>query len=253
MPHSSLSPSSAVEVEKPDWFGATHWSVVLAAGREDSPDRRAALETLCCSYWRPIFGYIRQRGYTPADAEDLTQSFFGHLLSHSWFNRARPGAGRFRGFLLVSLKHFLINETGRNRATKRGGDAAFVPLDEDRDAWNESTLRSGWREDGERRFDREWALTVMQDALRCLREDWSRRGKAEQFEQLRVFLTRDADADDHAELGLLLGIRSTSVPVVLHRLRRSYGDFVRERIAQTVATLAEVEDETRYLLELVGD
>lgn len=251
MPNSGPSPASGTATVPSHGFRATRWSLVLAAGREDSPDRQAALETLCRTYWNPICGYVRQQGHAPADAQDLTQSFFAHILSRSWFSRAHPGMGRFRGFLLVSLKRFLINEAQRSRAIRRGGQVLFVPLDEDRDEPQRSPADHGNEASAERRFDREWALTVMQHAFARLKEDWSRRGKAEPFERLSRFLSREADAEDCAELGGVLGVKPGSVPVVLHRLRRSYGDLVRGEIAQTVATLAEVEEETRYLLELV--
>jgi len=251
MPSNRPSPGSEAMADRSAGFSATHWSVVLAAGQEDSPQRRAALECLCRGYWVPICNYIRHRGYDVADAQDLTQAFFVHLLTSPLLRSAHPQMGKFRCFLAVSLKHFLINEAQRNQATKRGGKESFVPLDETR----AETLHLQDGEPGESaeiRFDREWALTVMQHAFERLRDEWTRRGKADQFEQLKVFLSCEGSASDYAVVGEKLRMQTKSVPVTLHRLRRTYGDLVRDEIAQTVSTRAEVEEEIRYLLKLVG-
>lgn len=233
-------------------FAATHWSVVLAAGKENSTQRRAALEILCRTYWLPIYNFVRHKGYDVANAQDLTQAFFYHLLtSPLLLKKAHPSQGRFRCLLVVSLKHFLINQAQRARALKRGGDVLFIPLDES-SAERMRPRDSDGGGSAEIQFDRQWALTVLEHAFDGLRAEWTRRGKGDQFEQLKDLLSREGDASDYAVLGEELGIDPKSVPVILHRLRRQYGKLIQETIAETVSTAAEVEEEVRYLLELVG-
>jgi DNA-directed RNA polymerase specialized sigma24 family protein len=251
MPDSNPSPGAVIQPGTSAGLGATHWSVVLAAGDKNTPERRAALETLCRSYWLPIYNLVRRGGYDAADAQDLTQAFFVHLLTGPLLAKAHPARGRFRCLLAVSLKHFLINDAQRARAAKRGGEAFFIPLDES----STQRLHLGnyeSRDSAEAQFDRQWALTVLDHAFDRLREEWKERGKRDQFDQLKVFLSREGDASDYAAVGKKLSVPPKSVPVTVHRLRRRYGLLIREEVAQTVSTAAEVEGEVRYLLELVG-
>jgi RNA polymerase sigma factor (sigma-70 family) len=231
-------------------FATTHWSVVLAAGSEDSPLAAEALEELCRSYWYPLYAYVRRRGWNPEDAQDLTQEFFTRFLERKSLQLARRERGRFRTFLLSSLANFLAHEWERARAQKRGG--GWVPI-----TWDEASAESRYLLEApadltaDKVFEQRWALALFQRALERLQKESAAAGKAEQFERLKAFLQTEAGEGGYAALAERLGLSPGAVAVAVHRLRQRYGQLVREEVAHTVTHPAEVEDEVRHLIGLM--
>jgi len=232
-------------------FATTHWSVVLAAGQDASPDAQEALEKLCRAYWYPLYAYVRRQGFSPEDAQDLTQEFFARFLQKKSFRRADRERGKFRTFLLTSLQHFLAHEWERARAQKRGGGLPLLP-------WDERSAESRYQLDAtpdlapDQVFDQRWALTLFQKALTRLHQEFAAEGKAQQFDQLKGFLSGVPAEGAYASAAADLGLKGGAVAVAVHRLRRRYGELVREEIAQTVASPAEVEEELRHLIALIS-
>lgn len=232
-------------------FSTTHWSVVLAAGDHASPRSAEALERLCRAYWYPLYAYVRRKGHTSQDAEDLTQAFFAHFLEGNYLARASRERGRFRSFLLTSLQNFLGHEWERARAAKRGGGRPLLPWDE-LAAEGRYQLEPASDLTPDKIFEQRWAATIFQKALAELQRETAQAGNSEQFERLKRFLSAKAQAGDYAEAAAGLGMTPGAVGVAVHRLRQRYGELVREEIAHTVGTPAEVEEEMRYLVELVS-
>lgn len=236
----------------PRVFATTRWSIVLCAGGLDSEDQkvRGALAELCRTYWRPIFSFVRRRDYSIEDAQDLTQDFFVMILEKNWLQRADPNRGRFRSFLLISLQNFLNNAAERNHARKRGGDVEFVSWD-DWMAEAPSPLSIPVQAldslPPERLFDLRWAVTVVERALRRLREECEAKGKLRLFEVLSSHLAQERDEVSYAKLSSALGVAETAVNRQLHNMRQRYRRLLRDEVAQTVADPAEVEDEIRHL------
>jgi RNA polymerase sigma-70 factor (ECF subfamily) len=234
----------------PVLFTSTHWSVVLEAGDASSPAAGAALDQLCRAYWYPPYAYVRRRGFDAHAAQDLTQEFLSRLIAKCELPRANPEKGRFRFFLLLRLKHFLVNEWQRLRAEKRGGGGASISLDA-LDAEQRYGLEPAHEFTPERIFERRWALTMLERALGRLRLESVRDGHGELFEALKGFLTDDAGADSYADLSARSGINPGALRVKVHRLRQRWRELVREEIAQTVASPADVQAEMRHLLEAI--
>ena len=223
-------------------FSRTHWSVVVAARGDDSPDARAALERLCRNYWLPIYAFVRRQGHSPHDAQDLTQGFFARLLGKNFLSGVDRSKGKFRSFLLGALKHFLANEWDRAGAQKRGGAYTFIPIDAasaETSCWIEPSDNSS----ADKVFERRWALALLDQVLRRLREEYVRLGKEELFEQLKPVLTETSRAVRYADIAVRLGSSEGAVKVAVHRLRRRYRELLRAEIAETVASEAEVDDE----------
>ena len=232
-------------------FATTHWSVVLAAGQTASPGAQAALENLCRTYWYPLYAYVRRQGHSPEDAQDLTQAFFARFLEKKYVQLADRERGKFRTFMLTSLKHFLVHEWNRARATRRGGGQIRLSWDQT-SAERQYLLEPGFEQAPEKIFDQRWALSLFQLALSRLREEYAAIGKADQFDQLKSFLS-DVPADgEYAGVAARLDMPPRAVASAVHRLRKRYGELVREEIAHTVASRAEIQDELRYLIDLVG-
>ncbi len=227
-------------------FVTTHWSLVVSAGRNDTPHARDALEKLCRTYWFPIYAFVRRQGHNPHDAQDLTQEFFARLLEQKTLAVADPARGRFRSFLLASLKHFLANEWDKTKAQKRGGGQILIPIDV-------ATAESSCGIDpadhltAEKIFERRWALTLLDQVLRRLRAEYVRDGKKNLFEQLKPTLTEVSRSVRYAEIAARLGTGEGAIKVAVHRLRLRYREVLRAEIADTVANPAEVEDEIRNL------
>ena len=228
-------------------FVTTHWSVVLAAGNTESPQANEALEKLCQTYWYPLYAYIRRRGNNPTDAEDLTQGFFARLLEKNYIGDVTPGAGRFRCFLLASLNHFLANEWDRAQTSKRGGGKVIISLDE-----GEPEARYQFEPvenvTPETLYERGWALTVLEQVLARLRQEFVATEKAGLFDQLKVFLLMEQPDYSYAEIASDTGLKEGTVKVAVHRLRRRYGELLRAEIGHTVSQPSEVEDEVRHLI-----
>lgn len=233
---------------KPDaGFAPTHWSVVLAA-RGDPAGRQAALETLCRTYWPPVYGYLRRRGNSPEDAEDLTQGFFLHLTTSDFLSRPEPGRGRFRGFLIGALKHYLGSHFERVNARKRGGGAEFIDWAET-DAEAEYGGMRDEQQDPAQIYEVSWALTLLRRALGRLDAEQVGDERRRRFELLRPFLSQLPGRGDYERLATALGTNRSSIAVWIHRLSQRYGELVRLEVASTVVDPAEVNDELRNILE----
>jgi len=233
-------------------FATTRWSVVIAAGADtSSSDADEALATLCETYWFPLYGYLRNRGHGAEDAQDLTQAFFARLLEKHSISQADPARGRFRSFLLASLKHFAANERERSSAGKRGGGIPAISLGV-ADAEGRYQLEASSNETPERIFDRRWASTLLARALTRLESDTSEGGRRQLFEALRIYLTGDQPELTYAETAARLGMSEGAIKVAVHRLRRKFRDLVRDEIAQTVAAPEDIDDELRHLWSAVG-
>lgn len=231
-------------------FTATHWSLVLRAGDAERSRAGAALAELCAIYWYPLYTFIRRSGHSPHDAEDLTQGFLSDLIERSAFGGVDPVKGRFRSFLIASLKNFLSHERERARALKRGGGVPLVALDamaaEERYAAEPAHALSP-----DLLFDRRWALTVLERALERVRADYEARGAGRTFALLSPLLTGGGTAP-YAELGAELGMSEGAVKVAAHRLRQQYREALRNEVAETVAGPDQVNDELQHLITALG-
>ncbi len=234
-------------VAEGDWFQATHWSTVLRAVQDTSPQSREALEKLCRAYWYPLYAYVRRRGHPREEAEDLTQEFFARLVERHWLRNADQSRGRFRSFLLGAMNHFLTREWRKGQAAKRG--RGQLPLSLDTTTADERYRREPLSEETpERAYERRWALTLFDRALTRLQEDMGADGRGAKFDQLKPFLAGDPEPGEYAAAGTRLNMNAGAVAAAVHRLRQRYGDLVREEIAHTVSSPAEVEEEVRSLL-----
>ena len=231
-------------------FASTRWSIVLAAGQGDSPESAEALASLCQAYWYPLYAYARRRFNNVADAQDLTQGFFAQLLEKEYLRAADPARGRFRSFLLTTFKHYLSKELERANAQKRGGERRTFSLD----------FRSGETRYGrepadlstpDRIFERRWAMTLLENTLARLRQEFISAGKGMVFDALKSVLTVDEPSRPYASVAEELGISEQAVKVAVHRLRRRYQELIRAEIAQTVNSPDEVDDELRDLFAAV--
>jgi RNA polymerase sigma factor (sigma-70 family) len=232
-------------------FRTTHWSVILAARDKTSSQAETALAELCRTYWYPLYVYTRRRGNNPAEAEDLTQGFFARLLEKNYISNITPGVGRFRTFLLTSLKHYLANEWDRAQAIKRGGGKVIFSLnDEDPEARYKfepvDTITP------ETLFEQRWALAVLERVLARLRSEFVATEKAELFDQLKIFISTDEPECSYAEIATRTGLKEGTVKVAVHRLRRRYGELLSEEISNTVSEPGEVEAELRHLIAVLS-
>jgi RNA polymerase sigma factor (sigma-70 family) len=229
-------------------FPTTLWTVVQNVGRDDPARARAALAQLCQAYWYPLYSFVRRRGYAPHDAQDLTQGFFAQLLEKRGLEGVDPERGRFRTFLLASLKHFLANEWDRTHALKRGGGLTILSLDEE-SAESRYRLEPSHPMTPERHFERQWALTLLDQVLQTLQEEYHTEGKGDLFEELKTVL--DGQPGAYADMAARLRRSEGAIKVAVHRLRHRYRKLLRARIAATVGE-RDVEDELRHLLAALG-
>jgi RNA polymerase sigma factor (sigma-70 family) len=232
-------------------FRSTHWSLVLTAAQDHTPAGRAALAELCRIYWYPLYSHVRRRGHSPEDAQDLTQSFFLHLLEHRALMQVDPHKGRFRSFLLASLQNFLSTERRRDRAIKRGGLCAFISLDA---AAGESRYQLEPVDDlaltAEQIFDARWALALLNEAMTSVEAQYVARGKGKIFELLKGFLPGESGAPtSYQEAAATLGISEATVNTLIHRLRKQYSVALRREVARTVSEPAAIDDEIHLLFE----
>jgi DNA-directed RNA polymerase specialized sigma24 family protein len=232
-------------------FETTQWSLVVAAGQRGSAAAEDALARLCSLYWYPVFVFVRRRGYSADDAQDLTQGFFARLIEKDDLSAADRSRGRFRSFLLTNCQYFLANERDRAFALKRGGGR--VPLSIDVAAAEGRYERAlAHSETPERLYDRQWCLTLLDGVFEALRAEYAAAGKGDLFDRLKEFLTAGADAGTHADAAGELGTTAGAVKVAVHRLRRRYREELRRRVADTVGSDEDVADEIRYLLKTLG-
>lgn len=232
-------------------FATTQWSLVLCAGDRSGGAAREALSRLCSMYWYPVFSFVRRRGHSPDEAQDLTQGFFTRLIEKGDIADADRSRGKFRTFLLSACEHFLANERDRSRAQKRGAGVTHLSID--LAAAEERYQRAlSHAETPERLFDRQWSLTLLGSVLDELRREYAGAGNERLFDRLAGFLTMEDDAGSHAEAARDLGMTAGAVKVAVHRLRRRYRDALRGRIAETVESENDVDDELRHLMKTLA-
>jgi RNA polymerase sigma-70 factor (ECF subfamily) len=232
-------------------FATTRWSLVVAAGARTEASEQA-LATLCQTYWYALYAYVRRCGYDNEQAEDVVQGFFLRLLDRQMLQRAQPERGRFRSFLLASLKHFMINEYDRARAVKRGGGAAPLTFDI-MAAEGRYALEPRDTLDPERLFERRWAQMLFHQAEVRLRLACVRTGKARLYEQLGRFISGEDEEVPYREVAAALATTEGAVRVAVHRLRRKFRHLLREEIAHTVDGESEVDEELRFLLRTLAE
>jgi RNA polymerase sigma-70 factor (ECF subfamily) len=232
-------------------FATTHWSVVLAAREGDESRASEAMETLCRTYWYPLYAYVRRQGRSPEDAQDLTQGFFAHLLARDFLKGLAKENGRFRGFLLAALKNFVTDQWDKARALKRGGGQPALSLD---DSSAEARYRLEPADDlsADRLYERRWALTMLDRSLARLQEEFAAAGKTGLFAILQQFQGDQLSAATGAEAAARLGMPENTFKSHLHRFRRRYRELLCEEVAQTVATPADVAEELRHLKSVLA-
>ena len=252
MPDNEVTSPSAIGGNAhhgPAAFTTTHWSVVLEAQGE-SPAAQEALEKLCRTYWRPIYAFLRRQGVRPEEAEDITQGFFAQLLERRKFSAVRKEKGRLRSFLLGALKYFLADEQRRAMAIKRGSGLRPIPLEE---------LRAGERIEmepadpvtAEMIYERRWALTVLEQVLDRLKNEYRTAGNAALFDSLKQLLPDEPGSPSQAEIAAQLGMTENALRQAFYRFRQRYQSLLREEIAHTVATPGDIEDELRHLIAVL--
>ncbi|MBM3881987.1 MAG: sigma-70 family RNA polymerase sigma factor [Verrucomicrobia bacterium] len=232
-------------------FATTHWSVVLAAEEAHAPQAAAALEQLCRTYWYPLYAYVRRQGHSPADAQDLTQDFFAHLLARDFPRGATPERGKFRSFLLAALRHFLVDRHRHDAAAKRGGSQRTVSLDDSR-AEERFRLEPQHELTPEKLYEREWARTLLERAQARLREEYVAAGKSELFERLRAFPLAERSSCTFEQAARELDLTGSALKSAAHRLRARYRQLVREEVVHTVADPTELNEEARHLIAVIG-
>ncbi len=235
----------------PRVFPMTQWTVILTAGGMASPESAAALERLCRAYWYPLYAFVRRSGYSPTDAEDLTQEFFARLLEHNWVAHADRHKGRFRSFLLLAMKRFLAKEWQKAKTLKRGGQVRFVPLEFDRAETRYSQEPANPRTP-EEVFEKHWAMTLLGTVLERLRGEYAGAGKGGLFEALEPCLIGRRESQPYATLAGRLGMSEAAVKMAVHRLRERYRECLQEEIGQTVASTADVDEELRHLFRVLA-
>jgi RNA polymerase sigma factor (sigma-70 family) len=237
--------------QKQQWFVTTHWSVVAAAGALDSSRARAALESLCRTYWYPLYAFARRQGYQPHDAEDLVQSFFAQSIENQYLAVADESRGRFRSFLLVMFKRFLANDWRRNTAKKRGGTRSPVELDaltaEQRYAVEPPDTLTP-----EQAYERRWATTLLATVLGRLHHEQVAAGKAVLFDELKDLLVARGSSLPYAAIASRVGSTENAIKVAVHRLRQRYRELLEEEIANTVTSPSDIDDERRHLLSVLA-
>lgn len=241
-------------------FAPTHWTVVFLSAKNGSADDTGsddALAALCRVYWPPLYTFVRRRGYGPADAQDLTQDFFIHLLETEALAKVDPTRGRFRTFLLAALKNFLASAHERSQALKRGGGQEFLPLDgvmaeAEAAAHLDEEKSRGAPGEEDRVFEQRWAAALVNRALEKLRANMAAEGKERLYEELQVFVTGAGPLPDQAATAARLGLPFATLRTHIRRLRERYREVLRMEVGRTVATPAEVDDELRHLCEVVA-
>jgi RNA polymerase sigma-70 factor (ECF subfamily) len=226
-------------------FKSTHWSVVRKACNLDSPSAVEALSQLCRDYWYPLYAFVRRRGYSPEDAQDLTQAFFTRLLEKRFIQHADQARGRFRAFLLSSLDHFLSNEWDKRKTIKRGDQCFFV-------SWEKLGAEDRYGQEpfsdlsAEKLYERRWAMTVLEKATEALRREHKAVGEQAMFEALLGFLSGTENQESYKDVAARLNLTEDAVRMRVHRLKRRFGKLLLEEVADTVEA-GEIDDEMRHL------
>jgi RNA polymerase sigma factor (sigma-70 family) len=233
-------------------FVTTRWSVVLAAGRNDTTRSTEALARLCQTYWYPLYAYVRRRGYSAYDAQDLTQEFFAHLLEKHSFVSADPNRGRFRSFILTAMNNFLAHEWEKSRAQKRGGGSEMFSLDLAQ-AEQRYDLEPATFETPDKDFDKKWALALLESVMTKLESEYNGDNKSDLFNALKQTLTGSRESQPYAELAKTLHMNEGAIKVAVHRLRKRYRGLLQSEIANTVSSSEDVKEEMRHLFTaLIG-
>jgi RNA polymerase sigma factor (sigma-70 family) len=232
-------------------FRTTHWSVVLAARTGQSTESRSALAKLCEAYWYPLYAFVRRQGYSAEEACDLTQGYFARLIERDDLRQVDPERGRFRSFLLASIKHFLANERDREKAKKRSPGQPVLSLDAEA-AEGKFRIEPADGLTPETLYEKKWAMTVLERALERLGEEWSGGESQRRFETLRGQLAGDTEISSHREAAEALGMTEEAVKVTVDRMRRRFAELLREEIAHTVRDPSDVDEEIRHLLDVLG-
>lgn len=244
-----LNPDMSTDESRPQHFVTTHWSVVLAAGEVDAAKALSALEELCRTYWFPLYAYVRRRGHQPEEAEDLTQEFFLRLIEKQTVRLANSERGRFRSFLLSSLKNFLINEWQKASAAKRGGPQSFRPV-----AWEEAEnryLAEPSRDlTPDQLFEKRWAVTIVERAQTRLRDEFVAANKVSLYEELKKHVWGEG-REGYNGAAARLNTTEGALRIAAHRMKDRFRSLLREEVAQTAASADEVDEELRYLVSVL--
>ena len=233
-------------------FATTHWSVVLrAAGQPGTPASSQALEQLCRNYWYPLYDFVRRQGRSPEDAQDLTQDFFAHLLSNGFPYGPRPERGKFRSFLLVALRHFLVDQHRHAGAAKRGGGQTPISLEVNH-AEERFSEESQGASTPEKLYERAWAMTLLERARLRLGNEYVAAGKGGLYERLKAFPLAGKHDQSFEQASAELGMSVGALKAAVHRMRSRYRELVREEVAHTVADPSELQEEARYLIAVIS-
>jgi RNA polymerase sigma-70 factor (ECF subfamily) len=241
------SPEKAPAAASPQ-FTTTHWSVVLAAGHSSVPGAQEALEKLCHTYWFPLYAFARRQGNSPEDAQDLTQEFFSRLLEKNYLAKADPDRGKFRTFLLRSLKNFLVNEWKRAGRLKRGGDLEFLSIDTNA-AEDRYAAEAPDESNPDAEYETRWAVTLIEQVLTALRQEFDAADKARLFEELKGFIWGDKSTASYAEIAGHLHLSEGTVKVAVHRLKKRFRELLRAEVAHTVARPEDIDGELRHFIK----
>jgi RNA polymerase sigma-70 factor (ECF subfamily) len=227
-------------------FTTTHWSLVLAAGSPESPRQKEALEMLCRMYWYPLYAYLRRDGYNTDEAEEHTQAFFAHILEKEFFSKVAPKPAKFRSFLLIALKHFLIDKFHHIAAAKRGGEKKRLPFDFEAGE-KRYTFEPSHNLSPEKIFERSWALTLLDETLNRLENELASMKKQQLFNALRNHLCGNIDTVSYRDIAARLGMTEAAVKVTVYRLRKRFREILRDEISQTVDSPEHIEEELQAL------
>ncbi len=246
------NPADSTNGSRAEVFNTTHWSVVLQAGANDSPQAAEALASLCRAYWYPLYAYVRRQGHSMEDAQDLTQEFFARLLERQSLRSADPARGRFRTFLLTSLKHFLINEWNKANRSKRGGGRPLISLDAEE---TETRFRAEPADNRspDKAYERRWAMVLLDRVLDQLQCEFVAAGRGPEFEELKGCLTGADNENTYAEIGRRLEMTEGNLKVTVHRLKQRYRELLRQEIALTVDGPEAIDQEMRDLFAALSD
>ena len=232
-------------------FHTTHWSVVLAARDKQDQQASDALETLCRTYWYPLYAFVRRQGHAPHDAQDLTQGFFARLLEKNYLAAVEQRKGRFRSFLLAAIKHFLADQRDRAAAQKRGGGQPLISLEAET-AEEKYRLDPAHELTPDKLFERRWALSLLSAVFQRLEKEHAAAGKRERFQVVQRFLSPDSGEPDYSAAARQLDMNEGAVRMAVSRLRRRYAELFRDEVANTVADPREIEDEMHHLRRILS-
>jgi DNA-directed RNA polymerase specialized sigma24 family protein len=240
-----LTPESGVP---DDIFVTTCWTMVLAATDRSTSQAERAMEEICQTYWFPLYAYIRRRGHSPENAEDLTQEFFRQLLEHHWIGDVDREKGRFRAFLITALKHFMAKEWRKASAKKRGGGQRVLSLDSSIAEGRYASAVTPSME-AEALFDRQWALTLLNLTIKQVKNEYADAGKADLFATLKDGLVIAHQSIDYPSLSAELDMTEGAIRVAVHRMRKRFRELYRNEVAQTLPPGADLDDEMHHLAE----